>query len=310
LILSNNFPHIANNLPVGGEGTFTLSVYAFDIEGHTTLLGAKSVTVNNDTADLPFGTIDTPLLASLLPGAEFPFNQPTAYPVFGWVMTQPGKCIDTSDPTRYRVIVNGVAQPLTPGVNWFAGLVRPDLAAAFPGRCNSGDPLAVYYLDVQALGNGRHTISWDVTDSDGKVAGIGSRFFDVLLPTPDLFAGRAVTLGAPSSRAVAAAPAPGRAVSAHTGRDGAEWAPLERDAGGVYVLKAPMQARVVLDLGAPVSGGEHIVGTDHRALPAGSTLDRENGRFYWHPPIGFAGTFELRFMTTAGAVTVRVTWVP
>ena len=34
-------------------------------------------------------------------------------------------------------------------------------------------------LDTTTLSNGLHTINWVVTDSGGKTAGMGSRFFRV-----------------------------------------------------------------------------------------------------------------------------------
>ena len=96
-------------------------------------------------------------------------------------MTQVGKCIDTSSLTAYRVYIDGVSRTLTPGVNWFAGLNRSDIAAAYPGRCNTTSALAVYYINADALGlaNGLHTIGWDIIDDQGNIAGIGSRFFIV-----------------------------------------------------------------------------------------------------------------------------------
>src|SRR4030095_8696072 len=94
-------------------------------------------------------------------------------------MTQIGKCIDTATTASYRVYIDGVVRPITPGVNWFPGLNRSDIAAAFPGYCNSTNALAAYYIDADALGlaNGLHTIGWDVIDDPGDVAGIGSRLF-------------------------------------------------------------------------------------------------------------------------------------
>ena len=100
-------------------------------------------------------------------------------------MTPAGKCINPNNPAAFTVYIDGVQRTLIPGTNWFAGLNRPDLAAAYPGLCNSSNALAVYYINASALGlaAGLHTISWDVMDEAGKVAaGIGSRFFNVVAP--------------------------------------------------------------------------------------------------------------------------------
>jgi hypothetical protein len=332
LLLTNGLPHLPNNTPQGGQGTFVLSAFAFDQEGQLSLLGAKEVTVANDAADVPFGNLDTPAQGAILPEASFPFNEPAAYPVFGWAMTQSGKCIVTSDPTRYRVLVNGVPQSLVPGVNWFSGLSRPDLAAAFPGRCNSNDALAAYYLDLRPLGNGLHTLAWEVTDSAGKVAGIGSRFFEVLLPTTDAplvgqgfspatraNVGQGTTVGQGFSPATRTTVGQGTLVGqgfspattpliAQVGTSDAAWTTLTPSADGVYDVRVPLQGRVVLDVGGAVSAAAEIVGDERRALPTGSTLEAGAGRFYWQPPVGFVGTYTLRFTTAQGEVTVRVTW--
>jgi hypothetical protein len=320
LLLTNGLPHLPNNTPQGGQGTFVLSAFAFDQEGQLSLLGAKEVTVANDAADVPFGNLDTPSQGAILPEASFPFNEPAAYPVFGWAMTQSGKCIVTSDPTRYRVLVNGVPQSLVPGVNWFSGLSRSDLAAAFPGRCNSNDALAAYYLDLRPLGNGLHTLAWEVTDSAGKVAGIGSRFFEVLLPTTDAplvgqgfspatrtNVGQGTNVGQVTLVGQGFSPAT-TPLMAQVGTSDAAWTTLTPSADGVYDVRVPLQGRVVLDVGGAVSAAAEIVGDERRALPTGSTLEAGAGRFYWQPPVGFVGTYTLRFTTAQGELTVRVTW--
>jgi hypothetical protein len=180
MMLTNALPHLTKGTPEGGQGTFTLSAYAFDSENRQTLLGQKPIVLDNDHAAIPFGNLDTPGQGDTVPGPAFPFNDVSAYPVFGWAMTQVGKCIDTTSAASYRVYIDGVPQTLVPGTNWFAGLNRPDIAAAFPSLCNSTNALAAYYLDLRPLSNGVHTMGWDVIDEQGHIAGIGSRFFTVL----------------------------------------------------------------------------------------------------------------------------------
>jgi hypothetical protein len=43
------------------------------------------------------------------------------------------------------------------------------------------------------------------------------------------------------------------------------------------------------------------------ALPAGSTLQPEAGRFYWQPPVGFLGTFPLVFVAGRERIELSVT---
>ena len=51
---------LTNMLPNQGNGTFRLHAYATDWEGHTTLLGSRTITCDNANASKPFGAIDTP----------------------------------------------------------------------------------------------------------------------------------------------------------------------------------------------------------------------------------------------------------
>lgn len=298
LLLTNAFPHLGTGTAEGGQGQFVLSAYAYDNEGLVSLLGTKSITLNNDAATRPFGAIDTPDQGATIPGPAAPYNNAAAYPVFGWGMTQAGKCIDTTSTSSYRVYVDGVARTLTPGVNWFSGLNRSDLAAAYPGLCNSTNALAAYYLDVRTLSNGLHTIGWDVYDNGNNVAGIGSRFFNVLV-TGDH--------ARPDARALDLPTAVGRQVQARVGSDDAPWQTVSRDASGMLAVRVPSGGRVVLDLGGVVRDGAQELNRDLRSLPAGSTLAREEGRFYWMPPVGFLGTFHLAFGGADGRIDVAVT---
>ncbi|MCP5104612.1 MAG: hypothetical protein GY950_14595 [bacterium] len=42
--------------------------------------------------------------------------------------------------------------------------------------------------------------------------------------------------------------------------------------------------------------GYHLVGGQMKALPIGSTLDRERGIFYWQPGPGFLGEYIFIFI--------------
>ena len=60
MLLTNMLPDVPLGQATGGNGTFRLHAYAIDAEGQAAELGAKTIAVNNRTADKPFGTIDTP----------------------------------------------------------------------------------------------------------------------------------------------------------------------------------------------------------------------------------------------------------
>ena len=51
---------LTNLLPSLGNGTFKLYTFADDSDGHSTLLGTKTITCTNSKAVMPFGAIDTP----------------------------------------------------------------------------------------------------------------------------------------------------------------------------------------------------------------------------------------------------------
>ena len=81
---------LTNMLPNGGDGAYRIHAYADDVDGHTTLLGSKTISCSNSTATLPFGTIDTPGQGESVSGT---------ITNWGWVLTpQPG----SSRPTGPR----------------------------------------------------------------------------------------------------------------------------------------------------------------------------------------------------------------
>ena len=56
---------------------------------------------------------------------------------------------------------------------------RADIQALFPGLNNTNGAVGFRILDTTSLTNGTHTIVWVVSDDQGSVEGIGSRFFTV-----------------------------------------------------------------------------------------------------------------------------------
>jgi hypothetical protein len=158
---------LSNMLPNQGTGTFKLYAYAVDADGKATLLGSKTVTVDNATAALPFGTLDFPAQGEVVSGL---------YTSQGWVLT-PQPAALRPDGSVCAVFIDGqfVGRPLL-------GQARPDVGALFPGLYNTSIAGGKYTFDTRHLNNGVHTIAWSVRDTMGRVQGIGSRYFVVNNP--------------------------------------------------------------------------------------------------------------------------------
>jgi hypothetical protein len=147
-----------------GEGTFTLSAFAKDFEGQSTLLGTKKLTINNAASVKPFGTIDTPMQGETVSGTIVNF---------GWALTPQPNTIPT-DGSTITVYVDSVPRG-HPVYNNF----RSDVAALFPGLNNSNGAVGYFMLDTRTLTNGVHTIEWVARDNAGNAQGMGSRYFTV-----------------------------------------------------------------------------------------------------------------------------------
>lgn len=111
LVLTNVLPHQANSTPVGGQGTFTLTAYAEGAGGARVGLGSKTVRLDNDHATTPFGAMDTPIQGATVPESIAPFNNPSAYPNFGWVLTRIPDPASQYRPTARRSSCSSMALP-------------------------------------------------------------------------------------------------------------------------------------------------------------------------------------------------------
>jgi hypothetical protein len=158
---------LTNALPGQGNGTYRLTVFADDVEGHSTMLGTASITCANTTATAPFGTIDTPAQGEVVSGSVVDY---------GWALAPPPKVIPF-DGSTIDVLVDGilVGHPAY-------GLPRTDIDTLFPGYQNTEHAVGFFVLDTTTLTNGMHTIAWIVRDNTGATQGIGSRFFTVANP--------------------------------------------------------------------------------------------------------------------------------
>ncbi|MCX6545020.1 MAG: Ig domain-containing protein [Acidobacteria bacterium] len=151
-------------LPNQGNGVYTLYAIAFDGDGQHTLLGTKTLAMDNAHATKPFGALDTPGYGATVSGAFWNY---------GWALTPGTECAVTNGHVS-MAIDSG------PYVTAQYGAARSDIAAAFPGSTNAGNAGGAYYIDTSKLSNGLHQIGWVVTDSCGRQDGIGSRFFTVM----------------------------------------------------------------------------------------------------------------------------------
>ena len=280
---------LTNFLPNQGNGTFRLSAFADDLEGHTTLLGSKIVTCANNTSILPFGAIDTPAQGAVVSGV---------IANFGWVLAPGSHRGDPPGGGTVTVVVDGVAIGSPSG--WTS---RPDLDALFGSGqyAGLGTAAAVFSLDTQTLTDGLHTIAWIVSDEVGNTNGVGSRFFTVLNGSGS---GGGGLFSGVSGASMSAAASAGRIL---LGRQGAD---LDRPLSfyypgfdGTIAVNARELDRVELETGSPT--GFLAVNGRLAPLPAGARLGAD-GTFTWQPPPGFVGAYEFVFDPNGSPLRIRV----
>ncbi|MBN1938465.1 MAG: SBBP repeat-containing protein [Candidatus Aminicenantes bacterium] len=314
---------LTNFLP-DGDGPYSLLAYAQDSKGQETLLGVRTIVVDNASAVQPFGAIDTPAQGGTASGSGY-FN-------FGWALT-PLPDVIPADGSTILVWVDG--QPLGhPDYDHY----RADIATLFPGYLNSNGAVGFYILDTEALADGVHTIAWSVVDSNGEVDGIGSRYFMV-----DNLAPAAVSEGL-RSEVDGAGDNPNNArghsrVPVFIRRGFDPEVPVETvipdDEGRVRFI-VPVLSRLEIHLRAEtaseptrrlkmhVAAGHEagdgsryeafqVVGGERRPLPIGASFDAREGILYWQPGPGFVGEFEIivagKDFPGAGWIALRITVV-
>jgi photosystem II stability/assembly factor-like uncharacterized protein len=283
---------LTNFLPNLGNGTFRLYAYADDADGHSTLLGTKTITCANSTATKPFGAIDTPGQGATVNGV---------IDNFGWVLARvPAR----ADPPFGTVVllIDGIVVGAPAG--WTA---RPDLSALFPATTYPGvdHALGIASIDTTALTNGVHTVAWLVTSNDGQTDGIGSRYITVsnavgaVTASPEASATRFSSLFAAEAE-----PIPTSVVEGRHGFDLlAPFEALARDAAGRWVLRGEEIGRFEIRLGVGtgcLASGWLRTGAGLDALPPGAHLDATTGTFTWQPGLGFVGAYDFVFECRAG----------
>ncbi len=298
---------LTNFLPNQGNGTFTLYAFAYDETGHKVALGQKLIICDNAARVKPFGTLDTPGQGEVISGS--------GYVNFGWALTPQPKVIPEDGSTIW-VWVDSV-----PLGNPNYGHYRVDIATLFPGYLNSDGAVGYYTLDTTAYANGMHNITWSVTDNEGEVDGIGSRYFEILN-----FGGQALGAIKPMTAQHLQQLREDRSGSLaielreirRRGRSNAksqgviarpDQPPvIARPEGPKRPLELEIELLERLEVHFQAQGGLEFIGwgeNKNRPLPVGSTLDKTNGVFYWIPGPGFSGRHVLHFAVTDGTFTSK-----
>jgi hypothetical protein len=284
---------LTNMLPALGNGTFRFYAYADDPDGHSTLLGTRTVTCTNATATQPFGAIDTPA-----PGATVAGNN---YLNFGWVLAR-GRRADPPGGGTVTAFIDG-APVGSPG-GWSA---RSDLTPLFPAAQYPGIGFAagVLAFDTTTLANGIHTMSWAVTDNMGSAAGIGSRFFRVFNGTSSLTASASDHDVVQTADQLRAAPRDADGIEARRGYAlDASFRRYETDPDGRAIVQSEELDRIELKTHGATEG-YLVSGEALRPLPIGSRLDPVAGTFTWQPGVGFVGSYDLAFIRHSGGHILR-----
>lgn len=278
---------LTNFLPNFGNGTFRIHAIADDADGHSTLLGSRTITCANSGATAPFGAIDTPDQGATVSGS--------VYHNFGWVLS-PGTALAYPPHGTVTVVIDGV--PAGSPSGWVS---RSDLTGLFPasGYAGIANALGVATIDTTTLANGLHTIAWVVTANNGQAAGIGSRYFTVQN------ASGAVEEGVTALGDIEAAPQNRSHIGARRGYDlAAPFRSYSIGATGRTTVHGEELDRFELALGESAPN-ETLTGYLRTSeglapLPAGSHLDPLTGVFTWQPGVGFLNTYDLVFVRRTG----------
>lgn len=259
-------------LPEKGNGTFVLHAVAIDIAGHETLLGSKRIKCDNANSTNPFGTIDTPEQGGIASGKE--------YLNYGWTLTPLPNTINKNGKS-ITIWVDGKALG-HPVYNQY----REDIERFFPGFNNSGGAAGYFYMNTESLTTGIHTISWSVVDNEGNAEGIGSRYFSVLNTGATTKSQTSLSMSMemnnfPETHSIDVY----KGFNLSSGKT-----VIVPDSNGVFYIQIEETNRVEIHFPSAIS----LLST----LPVGSSLESNEGIFYWQPGPGFIGTYRFEFIRT------------
>jgi hypothetical protein len=282
---------LTNFLPNNGNGTFVFYAKATDTFGRQFTLGSKTVTIDNANAVKPFGAIDTPTQGGTASGSSF-VN-------WGWALTpMPNKIPE--DGSTINLYVDGVFLG-NPTYNVY----RSDIATRFPGYANSDGAVGYFILDTTQYKDGIHTIQWTVKDDAGNIDGVGSRYFTILnsgsadasqqsklKPFIKIPKGKELPSKLPINTS--------KSLIFRKGYESdSPLQTVDTDNKNVYNIELIEMDRLVIYLKAKKAGsqfkGYQVLGKKKVFLPVGSTLNGEEGIFYWQTGPGILGEFNLEF---------------
>lgn len=300
LLLTNTLPSLTGP---GGNGVYKFHAIAVDEEGNQTLLGTKTITVDNKSSKKPFGTIDTPGPGETISGSSYVNS--------GWALTPQPSTIPLDGSTMW-VNIDGVSFA-HPVYNQY----RPDVASIFPGYANSAGSAGAYLLDTTKYANGTHTISWVIYDNGNHADGVGSRYLEIQNAAPaaggDPVAAQQPALALRATRLRRpAAPAAGYPAFRTGYKPDGMLEPLRMAGDGLFqAISLGQLDRVEIHLPTGHAWQASLrFGDESRPLPIGSTMDGEDGVFYWQLGPGFLGRFDLEFTSGGAAWAGRPLSIP
>jgi hypothetical protein len=277
-----------------GNGPYTLYAFAFDKDGNVATIGTKQINVNNNAANKPFGSVDTPGIGATI--------GPGTVANFGWGLTPKvgGAATCKIQPAGVQVSID--SGPLQPVVY---GDVRSDIAGAFAGFSNSSAAGGHYIIDTSLYANGVHTIGWLITDDCTRADGVGSRFFNIQNGSSQV-AGSTAALAPSVQVQVAASRADSLDAVTVAHGYGNLPATVTPDATGLRMVHVVQGDRIEVRLPGGYDQAFQKVNGVQRALPVGTTWDPASGLFYWQPGAAFLGSYEVVFVRNGEQIRVRV----
>jgi hypothetical protein len=154
----------ASNYP---NGVHTVYVRVTDTSGCCYFLAPRTITINNAINQPPFGALDYPL-----PNGSV--NANGVLEVYGWTL-------DDTRVNHVDVYLDGLVERQA-----VTGVVRADVAAAFPDSIDAVTSGFILNVDSTRLPNGVHEVTVKAVDDQGQTGLIGTRQFQVFSNAPSL----------------------------------------------------------------------------------------------------------------------------
>lgn len=277
--------------PDGGNSTYTIHAIATDGHGIDTTLGTRTIHCDNANAVKPFGSFFRPGHGETISGN---------YMNVGWALTPQPNTIPY-DGSTITVFFDGVNIG-----NPVYNVYREEIAYAFQGYNNSEGAGGYIYIDTTQYENGIHTLGWIVVDDAGNTESVGNRYIKIENPVPASMQRRMEESIAPGD--------PGKPglnitdpVAVRKGYN--EESTMENrypGKDGIITVEIEEMERLVLHFFDNRIYTAHSLESGELAgLPAGSSVDKENGIFYWQPGPGTIGTFSTVFVIGKDTSTLK-----